>query len=326
LTFSTVNNAAALAEVMRIQGDGNVGIGTTTPGFQLEVVRGSAGVVARFTDSDGSCDIDPTSTALVCASDQNLKKDISTLQGTLAKLQNFRGVNFRWKTQDDSALRIGFIAQEVESVYPELVKTDPQTGIKSVNYIGFAPVLVNAIKEQQDEITALQNQIASIQGSDATVSSNTPITFKSHLYLSKDSVGQAKVLAGSMSVRITFEKEYEWQPIVTVTPNGKVGSEYWIADKDATGFTIYIEHAASTDIIFDWHSFAGEGAKLTLSSGPEEDIVLVIPGSPAVPTENNGQVVIPETVNPVLENQSNVDEAVTLPTESENTSIILDPK
>jgi hypothetical protein len=200
---------------------GELGIGTTTPNFQLEVVRGTAGVVARFTDSDGSCDIDPTSTALVCASDQNLKKDISTLQGTLAKLQNFRGVNFRWKTQDDSALRIGFIAQEVESVFPELVKTDIITGIKSVNYLGFAPVLVNAIKEQQTEIETIQNQLSALQGSDA-ISGNTPIVIKSHLYLSKDSVGQAKILAGATSVRVSFEKPYEYQPIVTATPNSRL--------------------------------------------------------------------------------------------------------
>jgi hypothetical protein len=394
LTFSTVNNAAALAEVMRIQGDGNVGIGTTTPGakldvrgdvqigtsgssqsltlyqsgssnglvlkdvadgdadvvtltqqadngkillngggttkvelygggdsyfnggelgigtttpnFQLEVVRGTAGVVARFTDSDGSCDIDPTSTALVCASDQNLKKDISTLQGTLAKLQNFRGVNFRWKTQDDSALRIGFIAQEVESVFPELVKTDIITGIKSVNYLGFAPVLVNAIKEQQTEIETIQNQLSALQGSDA-ISGNTPIVIKSHLYLSKDSVGQAKILAGATSVRVSFEKPYEYQPIVTATPNSRVGGEYWVADKDASGFTIYIENSFVADIIFDWHAFAGEDAKLFVSNGAQEDIVLITPKIAEPPAEET------ISVEPAPDEQASVGEEQTEP-------------
>ncbi len=134
---------------------GNLGIGTTTPGFGLHVVRSSPGVVARFTDTNGSCDIDPTSTALLCTSDASLKQDVEPIGNALGKVLALKGIRFKWNNQTDEESHIGFIAQEVESVIPELVKTDPKTRIKSVNYIGFVPILVNAIKEQQEQIASL---------------------------------------------------------------------------------------------------------------------------------------------------------------------------
>ena len=124
------------------------------------------------------------------------------------------------------------------------------------------------------------------------------------LYLSGDSVGQAKILAGATSVRITFSKPYEQQPIVTLTPNGKVGGEYWVADKDATGFTIFIDttqpingHPTNADVTFDWHAFASPEAKLTVSDGSTSAIVLVLSRGelqlPSAPMIEDGQAPVP---------------------------------
>jgi hypothetical protein len=52
----------------------------------------------------------------------------------------------------------GFIAQEVEAVFPELVSTD-ENGQKFVSYTEFIPLLVEAFKEQQQTITIMQEQI-----------------------------------------------------------------------------------------------------------------------------------------------------------------------
>lgn len=66
-------------------------------------------------------------------------------------------MKFNWKPnnpaniQPTAKLNIGFLAQEVEEVYPELV-TDLPIGYRGVNYPQFAPLLLEAIKEQQDII------------------------------------------------------------------------------------------------------------------------------------------------------------------------------
>ena len=54
--------------------------------------------------------------------------------------------------------KIGFIAQELELVFPELVETNKTTGYKAVNYDGMIPVLVEGMKEQQAQIDELKQQ------------------------------------------------------------------------------------------------------------------------------------------------------------------------
>ena len=59
--------------------------------------------------------------------------------------------------QQSICYRPGFLAQEVQSVFPELVKTaNNSEGTLSVNYQGMIPVLLNAIKEQQAQIKELK--------------------------------------------------------------------------------------------------------------------------------------------------------------------------
>lgn len=53
--------------------------------------------------------------------------------------------------------QIGFAAQDIEKIYPEIVQTDPN-GYKSVDYGRLTPVLVEAMKEQQFEIDSLSKQ------------------------------------------------------------------------------------------------------------------------------------------------------------------------
>ena len=53
--------------------------------------------------------------------------------------------------------KIGLLAQEVQKVFPELVKQSAdEEGTLSVNYQGLIPVLINAIKEQQEQINVLK--------------------------------------------------------------------------------------------------------------------------------------------------------------------------
>ena len=58
--------------------------------------------------------------------------------------------------------QIGVIAQELESVFPSLVKTDDE-GIKSVKYSIFVPILIKAVQEQQEQIESLKSEIANLK-------------------------------------------------------------------------------------------------------------------------------------------------------------------
>ena len=79
-------------------------------------------------------------------------------------LQKLRGVSFDWKIDQYPELRfsnrnqMGFIAQEVEEIFPELVKEDHE-GYKAIDYGKFTPIIVEAMKEQQQEIEDLQQEI-----------------------------------------------------------------------------------------------------------------------------------------------------------------------
>ena len=95
-------------------------------------------------------------------SDIRLKKDIVTIDSPIEKIKQMRGVYY--KEIETDRPRTGVIAQEIEKVLPEVVidneKTDPETGettsTKSVDYGNMVGLLIEAIKEQQDEIERLR--------------------------------------------------------------------------------------------------------------------------------------------------------------------------
>jgi len=69
-----------------------------------------------------------------------------------------RGVSFTWINHPEYGQRIGFIAQEMEEVLPELVFINEVDGYKGINYAEVTAVLTEAIKEQQAEIDRLQQE------------------------------------------------------------------------------------------------------------------------------------------------------------------------
>ena len=106
------------------------------------------------------------------SSDRRLKKDIVSLSGSLTSLLKVRGVHYRWnnlKPHDTMSLQTGFVAQEIEAIFPELVKEDAE-GFKSVNYIGLIPHLVEAIKVLKAENQALKVTNETLKADASTVS------------------------------------------------------------------------------------------------------------------------------------------------------------
>ena len=98
-------------------------------------------------------------TVLNSLSDRNSKENIQTIQNALQKVLDIRGVSFTWK--ETKIKSIGVIAQELETIIPEIVQTE-SNGIKSVNYGGITGLLIEAIKEQQIEIDSLKNDLQTI--------------------------------------------------------------------------------------------------------------------------------------------------------------------
>jgi len=90
-------------------------------------------------------------------SDRNLKDNFQDISEGLNLIKSLHGTYFTWKN-DPSERKLGFIAQEVEAIIPELVKTN-ENGFKSVDYVSVIPVLVEAIKEQQKQIDELKSKL-----------------------------------------------------------------------------------------------------------------------------------------------------------------------
>jgi hypothetical protein len=104
---------------------------------------------------------DVTARAFYYSSDRSLKTDIRPAPNSLAKILSLAGMSFTWK--ESGRRDMGLIAQDVERVYPELVSTDPSTGMKSVEYGNLIAPLIEAVKEQQKQIGILQDEIRDLK-------------------------------------------------------------------------------------------------------------------------------------------------------------------
>ena len=94
-------------------------------------------------------------------SDISLKENIKPIDSALDKAMKLQGVTFDWKENDsilDIKEDIGFIAQDVQKVIPELVREN-NNGMLSMRHQGIAPILLEAIKELKTEIEELKKQI-----------------------------------------------------------------------------------------------------------------------------------------------------------------------
>jgi hypothetical protein len=105
-------------------------------------------------------------------SDARLKKDIRDINYGLGHVLQLRPVTYKLKEGDDRT-RLGFIAQEVEKVIPDLVLTDGSKGMLAVDYVALLPVVINAVQEQQRIIQQQAARIASLEngGSSTKLSS-----------------------------------------------------------------------------------------------------------------------------------------------------------
>ena len=196
----TIGFAEGGTEVMRIDSTGNVLVGTTSDqGYKLGIISSSTATpplairstaasdagtallrIMKFTNTNTSSqifmqfviDANNTNSGQINAngasqaafgsfSDIRLKKNIENLSNQLNNILNLRPVEFDFK--DDSGHQIGFIAQEMEQVYPDAVGVGQDEMLTITGWSKTEAILVKAIQEQQTIIEELKTRLTALE-------------------------------------------------------------------------------------------------------------------------------------------------------------------
>jgi len=193
LTKAIVVNQGGWAENFTVMGDGTINPYVPSHVGNDLVVDGRTSIKCAISSSwDLKVNGDAKVTGLFSSSDKNLKYNITKLPTILDKVMLLNSVNYLFKQdimigEGDKKVKfnlpkgnqIGFLAQDIEVLFPEMVKDDGE--YKAVNYIMLIPVLTQAIQEQQttiekqnNEIQLLKNKIDCIQPCNGSIDNTSP--------------------------------------------------------------------------------------------------------------------------------------------------------
>lgn len=148
--------------------NGNVGIGTTSPSSLFHVAgdaritSGSLGVGVAPNATDGRIDASNDIVAY-STSDQRLKENVTPIENALEKVKTLTGVEFDWKEETAHVHGyhghdVGIIAQDVQAVLPEAVRTN-ESGYLSVRYEKMIALLIEANKELAARVEELEKKL-----------------------------------------------------------------------------------------------------------------------------------------------------------------------
>ena len=158
-----------------INGSGNVGIGTTSPGTARLVVHydganpnlilsatgTSSFGVQRFTNDNGiagSISMYATSVGYNTSSDYRLKQDLKEYNG-LSLVSAIKTYDYEWKVDNKRAY--GVLAHELQEVLPQAVFGEKDAEeMQGVDYSKLVPIMIKAIQEQQVQIQELKNKLS----------------------------------------------------------------------------------------------------------------------------------------------------------------------
>lgn len=95
--------------------------------------------------------------AILNPSDITLKKNVKELVNN--EILNLNPVEFNFKSDESKKKHFGFIAQEMEKIFPDLVSNE-RLGYKTVNYIELIPLMLSKMKQMQTEIDSLKEKLS----------------------------------------------------------------------------------------------------------------------------------------------------------------------
>lgn len=141
-------------------------IATADDGAEPIYVRQYSGVFTTLTrtatilDSSGNTTFpgEMSANIVTATSDVTIKENIATITDALQKVLALRGVGYNKIGEEEK--EIGVIAQEIEKIVPEVVRTNTETGLKTVAYGNLVGLLIEAIKDQQTQIDELKGRLA----------------------------------------------------------------------------------------------------------------------------------------------------------------------
>lgn len=133
--------------------------------FKQDIIVNGSGTFGSSTADTLECDGDIIAFA---TSDKQFKDNVLAIEDPIERIKQIGGYTFTWNdstpilknrgTQD-----IGVIAQEIEKVLPEVVRTNTVENVKQVRYEKIVPLLIEGIKEQQNQIEILTEKIKKLE-------------------------------------------------------------------------------------------------------------------------------------------------------------------
>lgn len=162
---ATVLNPAPYNYIASYPGGANIGVYGASA-FQQPIDQSSAPTneYAAWFDGDVNFVGNVFGSQFSWTSDKRFKTNIKELATVTEKLLQLKSYTYMFKTEEfknrnfPKSEQIGFIAQELKELFPQLVVDDKQ-GYLAVNYVGFIPVLLEGFKEQQTQMEKQQQQI-----------------------------------------------------------------------------------------------------------------------------------------------------------------------
>ncbi len=131
------SNSIALGQSVTNTATNQFMIGSTIRPINITRINGASSTQCTIT----------TGTGIACTSDERVKTNIADLaSNTLENLLRVRTVTYNWLANPASRQQVGFLAQDLEQFFPQLVDTDNE-GMKSVYYAQMTPLLVEGIRE-----------------------------------------------------------------------------------------------------------------------------------------------------------------------------------
>ena len=164
LTIAASNSNSGNYGNLAMSADGDVTLNTTTDAKKI-YIGNSNNTSGIYIGSTGARTVQVGNTSATVNvynfssySDLRLKENVVKIDNTLDKVLKLDGVHYNWIADEQKKTQVGFIAQRVEEIFPELINKS-NDGYKTVNYLGMTAVLLEAIKEQQKQIEELKNKL-----------------------------------------------------------------------------------------------------------------------------------------------------------------------